>query len=228
MERLCLSLCDVGCPSIPGASPLPQKRDFWAVQAILSNICFQDFFFTQNSTSKKIFPLSLFYAFLDVSCHPECSKILFTQIFFHLKFFFNELGWSKAWRNATKHSSLHQKLCSCAKVTVHLFQVSKSAWTAHLCWSWAVLNVKFHTKVNRKSAINKEKKTTGRNSSTLFQDSTDKIWMQQQITLTCETFLSFLWSWKPVCAVWCLYGTRIRSFQCNQRLKEWLYIHIES
>ena len=57
-------------------------------------------------TSKKIFPFSLFRTFLDVSCHPECSKIIFPPIFFHPKFVFNELWWSKARHNATKHSSL--------------------------------------------------------------------------------------------------------------------------
>ena len=45
----------------------------------------KNFFFT----SKTIFPRSLFYAFLDVSCHPECSKNTF-----HPKIFFNEL-WVK-------------------------------------------------------------------------------------------------------------------------------------
>ncbi len=35
----------------------------------------------QLKTSKKIFPLSLFYAFLDVLCHPECSKKFLPKIF---------------------------------------------------------------------------------------------------------------------------------------------------
>ncbi len=71
--------CPVVCLSVAG--PPTPKRDFWAVQAILSNFCileffFQMFFFTQNifSPPKKFFSLSLFYAFLDVSCHPECSN----------------------------------------------------------------------------------------------------------------------------------------------------------
>ncbi len=43
------------------------------------------FFFHPNFffISKKNFPLSLVYAFLDVSCHPECSNLypIFTQNF---------------------------------------------------------------------------------------------------------------------------------------------------
>ncbi len=41
------------------------------------------FFSTQNffSPPKKISPLSLFYVFLDVLCHPECSKKFSPKIF---------------------------------------------------------------------------------------------------------------------------------------------------
>ncbi len=45
-------------------------------------------------------PLSLSYAFLDVSCRSECSKKSL-QIFSHPKFFFNKL-WARD--NVTKHS----------------------------------------------------------------------------------------------------------------------------
>ncbi len=79
-EWLYFSLCDVGCLSVrPWQDPPPtpsRKCDFWTAQAILSNFHFH------FSPPKKIFPLSLFYAFLDVSCHP---------------------GWRKARHNATKH-----------------------------------------------------------------------------------------------------------------------------
>ena len=43
-------------------------------------------------TSKKIFPLSLFYAFLDVLCHLECSKKILPKNFFHPKFFWVRQG----------------------------------------------------------------------------------------------------------------------------------------
>ncbi len=36
---------------------------------------------SQDFTSKKIFPLSLFYAFLDVLCYPECLKKFSPKIF---------------------------------------------------------------------------------------------------------------------------------------------------
>ncbi len=49
---------------------------------------FQNFFFT----SKKIFPLSIFYAFLDVFCHPECSKNFLPKMFFHPNFFWVKQG----------------------------------------------------------------------------------------------------------------------------------------
>ncbi len=44
---------------------------------------FSKFFFAQNffSPLKTIFPLSIFYAFLDVLCHPECSKNFSPKIF---------------------------------------------------------------------------------------------------------------------------------------------------
>ena len=78
----CLSLCDIVHPSSCLWQRPPWKGDFWAAQAIWSNFHFQNFFFfTQNFfhpkfffTSKKIFPLSIFYAFLDILCCPECSK----------------------------------------------------------------------------------------------------------------------------------------------------------
>ena len=53
-------------------------------------------YITANSLQTRLvcFVFSLFYAFLDVSCHPECSEKIFTPIVFQPKFVFNEL-WEK-------------------------------------------------------------------------------------------------------------------------------------
>ena len=101
------SLRPVVCP---GQDPPPWEMWFLGVPGVfLSTFCFQNlYFFFQNLfhpniffTSKKLFPLSLIYAFLDVSCHPECSKISFTQFFSSMSY-----GWSKVQHNASKHYSL--------------------------------------------------------------------------------------------------------------------------
>ena len=47
-----------------------------------------------------------FYAFLDISCHLECSKKFHPKFFFTLFFSSISCGWIKARHNATKHSSL--------------------------------------------------------------------------------------------------------------------------
>ena len=97
-----------GCLSVARTCPPPsRKHDFWIAQAILSNFCFQKkkifflfkiffhskFFLSKIFfTSTKIFPLSLFYTFLDVSCHPDCLKRFLPQMFFHPKFFWVKQG----------------------------------------------------------------------------------------------------------------------------------------
>ena len=47
------------------------------------------FFF---SPPKNFFLLSLFYAFLDILCHPECSKNFHPKFFFHPKIFWVKQG----------------------------------------------------------------------------------------------------------------------------------------
>ncbi len=74
-------------------------------RSILSNFCFLFFskFFHPKFffTSKKIFPLSLFYAFLDISCHPKYTK---KNPKTSPQIFLMSCGWSKVRYNATKHS----------------------------------------------------------------------------------------------------------------------------
>ncbi len=57
----------------PILSPPPTKKGFLATQAILHNFHFWIFFSPNFFTSIFFLSLSLFYAFLHVLCHPECS-----------------------------------------------------------------------------------------------------------------------------------------------------------
>ncbi len=78
---------------------------------------YQNFIQNVFFTSKKKFPLSLFfYAFLDVSYHPECSKKFSPQIFFSSKIFLGEarrdtmLPSISSFRFITKQNELCSKL----------------------------------------------------------------------------------------------------------------------
>ena len=69
-ERFYLSLCDVVSVrlSVRGRTP-PPPTDTWFLGS-LGNFKTQNFVHLQ----KNVFSLSLFYAFLDVSCYSECSN----------------------------------------------------------------------------------------------------------------------------------------------------------
>ena len=137
-KRLYLSLWAIICPVIHDRKhlpppPPPQKHDFWAAPAILSKFCFWkknlNFFFTY----KKIFPLSLFYAFLDISCHPECSKN------FHPKFLFPQNFSAISYMGEARRDSMLPSIlvfsrfwdsedssCICFSVNTKLFGPKKS------------------------------------------------------------------------------------------------------
>ena len=96
------------CPwQYPYPCPTPplQKRDFWAAQVILSNFCFWNFFFFVSKyfffhpkfffTSKDF----LTFTFLDVLCHPECSKN------FHPKFVWVKQGTTQCLPSISRFSS---------------------------------------------------------------------------------------------------------------------------
>ncbi len=63
--------------------PPPLEMWFLGSSGNFKQLLFLEFFFFQNFffTSKKIFPLSIFYTFLDVLYHPECSKKFSPKIF---------------------------------------------------------------------------------------------------------------------------------------------------
>ncbi len=96
-------------------------RQFWATfifRKKIFTIVFSPNFF---SPPKKIFSLSLFYAFLAVLCHPECS------IFFHPKFFSNEL-WVK--QGATQKLS-HESSWMCVMLALESLKL-QAQQTTHL------------------------------------------------------------------------------------------------
>ena len=68
-EQLIMSLCDVVHPVVCFRGKFPQP-DFWVAQAILRNFYCCYYFFPLQ---KLFFHFHFFYAFLDVSYHPECS-----------------------------------------------------------------------------------------------------------------------------------------------------------
>ena len=85
-ERLNLSLCDVVRPVVHlWQAPHPLEMCFLGSSGNCEQLSFLDFFspnfffFFFFFTSKIFFSLSLFYAFLDVLCHPEWVKQGVTQ-----------------------------------------------------------------------------------------------------------------------------------------------------
>lgn len=92
-------VCPLVCLSMPWIPPprhmiSGQLRPFKKLSFLEKNLFV--FFFQNLFFHPKLFlPQNLFsqfcpfFAFLDVFCHFECSKVYFAQIFFHLQIFFS-------------------------------------------------------------------------------------------------------------------------------------------
>ncbi len=106
---------------------------------------FQNFFSPKIFYLQKSFPLSIFYAFLDVLCHPECSKKFSPQICFSLKIFLDEA------RHDTMLPSISSLRSTCP--SAHLKIPSTPLISILDCWQGSILTVPMSGTVVKQSVF---------------------------------------------------------------------------